>query len=186
MHLKKCGWMYASLLLMGALTGFLVLAAYFFQSKEAFYFTKGEEPPALFEYNRKTYVRFDHPLVYLTVILADECGEATVCNTETVLQDIRANVTYGIVMRELSEKSSEAQNLIKSLSLKYLPAFLLSKSLAEVSTFTDLQTKGDLPYFTDVGDYYLLDYASRTKPAKIIGLDYTPPLEKKNDKVSTN
>ncbi len=108
----------------------------------------------------------------LTIVTVDDCKDVEVCNTRAVVEEIRRNVTYGLVMREVAESSEEGQKLISDLSVKYLPAYLFSRDLAGVPTFADLQTKSDIPYFTDLGDYYVLNYAARTEPAKYMANNF--------------
>lgn len=159
-------WKHFSFVLLGVLAGMFVLGALYLRSNSLL--GVGKDLPQVFEYGKKTYVRFDHPLVYMTIIEAQECKDLEVCNTDMVVEEIRRNVTFGMKARTLKENDQEAQDLIKALSLRFLPAYLFSKNMDLVPTFSDLQTKSAQPYFVDLGDYYVLNYANSTQPAKFL------------------
>ena len=166
----------------------LVLDATFalwtFSTGRMFFLNYGEDLPEVFEHKQKTYVRFNHPLINLTVITASNCSGLEVCDTKTVLEEIRRNVSYGIKITEVNQESEQGQTLISSMKVPYLPAFLFDENLSKLDHFSKLQTRGQKPYFAKIGNGYILDYITRTKPAKILQEEEGNEVEEetKNDK----
>jgi len=89
----------------------------------------------LFQVDGRTWVAYNEPIVDVQVVNDDTCAE---CKPDEILVWLRS-VMPTISPRKVAYNSSEGKNLINSLGIKSLPAFVLSDGVVKTDLYAQAQ-----------------------------------------------
>lgn len=110
----------------------------------------------IFASNGKTWVAFSEPIVKVSVVTDDACGDA--CKPDEVLVGLKQALPT-MLSQKIDANSTQGKKLISEFSIKTLPAFIFSTDIEKTDLFAKAQ-----PFLDKQADGYAIRSAEAGFP----------------------